>query len=192
MNDSSDQNQVVLSGDELGVRQEVNSDKHPTQKESLMKKTKPKSSFSIQAVLLSFVIVLGGIFTGYALRRVVVAKPSSQGGIASSTSKTALDQDMEVEVGVVYGSDQEDSFVDEVEGILLEGGVGGEGSHHLQRPGGVSQNVYLTSSVLDLNLFLGHKIHIWGDTFAAQKAGWLIDVGKVKPVELNAELYFEE
>ncbi len=55
-----------------------------------------------------------------------------------------------------------------------------EGSHKLLRPGGPSQTAYLTSSVVDLNQFLGKCVEIWGETFAAQKAGWLMDVGRVK------------
>ena len=60
------------------------------------------------------------------------------------------------------------------------------------RPGGPSQNVYLTSSVVDLNLFVDHKVQIWGESFAAHKAGWLMDVGRVKILELNAPKPFEE
>lgn len=55
-----------------------------------------------------------------------------------------------------------------------------EGSHRLIRPGGPSQTAYLTSSVVDLNQFLGKCVQVWGETFAAQKAGWLMDVGRVK------------
>ena len=55
-----------------------------------------------------------------------------------------------------------------------------EGSHKLIRPGGPSQTAYLTSSVINLNQFLGKCVQVWGETFAAQKAGWLMDVGRVK------------
>ncbi|PJC28217.1 hypothetical protein CO054_01295 [Candidatus Shapirobacteria bacterium CG_4_9_14_0_2_um_filter_39_11] len=55
-----------------------------------------------------------------------------------------------------------------------------EGSHKLIRPGGASQTAYLTSSVVDLNQFLGKCVQVWGETFAAQKVGWLMDVGRVK------------
>lgn len=55
-----------------------------------------------------------------------------------------------------------------------------EGSHKLLRSGGQSQTAYLTSSVVDLNQFLGKCVQVWGETFAAQKAGWLMDVGRVK------------
>jgi len=68
-------------------------------------------------------------------------------------------------------------------GVLKEGGVDGEGTHHLEREGGVSQNVYLTSSVLNLQQFVERKVQIWGETFTAQKAGWLMDVGKLKVLD---------
>lgn len=55
-----------------------------------------------------------------------------------------------------------------------------EGSHKLLRPGGPSQTAYLTSSVVDLNQFVGKCVQIWGETFAGQKAAWLMDVGLVK------------
>ena len=55
-----------------------------------------------------------------------------------------------------------------------------EGSHKLVRPGGEDQTAYLTSAVLDLDQFLGECVEIWGQTYAAQKAGWLMEVGQVK------------
>ena len=66
------------------------------------------------------------------------------------------------------------------EGNLESGGINGEGTHKLIRPGGDSQTVYLTSSVLDLNQFVGKKVKVWGQTFSAKKAGWLMDVGRVE------------
>ena len=58
-----------------------------------------------------------------------------------------------------------------------------EGSHRLIRPGGESQTAYLTSSVLNLNQFRGKCVQIWGETFAGQKAGWFMDVGRVKVLD---------
>lgn len=72
------------------------------------------------------------------------------------------------------------TFKDSVEGILREGGIDGEGNFHLERPGGVSQNVYLTSTTVDLSNYIGKKVKIWGQTFQAEKAGWLMDVGSVE------------
>ena len=72
------------------------------------------------------------------------------------------------------------AFKDSAEGILREGGIDGEGNFHLERPGGVSQNVYLTSTTVDLSNYIGKKVKVWGQTFQAEKAGWLMDVGSVE------------
>ena len=73
--------------------------------------------------------------------------------------------------------------VKEVEGTLVEGGIEGEGTHHLERPGGPSQNVYLTSTAIDLQSLVGKKVHVWGETLSGIKAGWLMDVVKVKVLD---------
>ena len=83
----------------------------------------------------------------------------------------------------MVGSADETVFKDNATGMLDRGGIDGEGSHQLVREGGASQTVYLTSSVVDLEQFVGHKVQVWGETFAAQKAGWLMDVGRVKVLE---------
>jgi len=72
------------------------------------------------------------------------------------------------------------TFKDKAEGKLKEGGADGEGNFHLERPGGESQNVYLTSSTVDLSEYLNKKVRVWGETFKASKAGWLMDVGLVE------------
>ena len=66
------------------------------------------------------------------------------------------------------------------EGTLKKGGIQDEGQFHLVRPGGDSQNVYLTSSIVDLSKFVDKKIKVWGQTQKARVAGWLMDVGKVE------------
>jgi hypothetical protein len=82
--------------------------------------------------------------------------------------------------GKVFGSGDTSVFKDTAEGNLQNGGIDGDGEYHLVRPGGPSQSVYLTSSTLDLSQFVGQKIKVWGQTQAAQHAGWLMDVGKVE------------
>ena len=72
------------------------------------------------------------------------------------------------------------TFKDSAEGIPREGGIDGEGNFHLERSGGVSQNVYLTSTTVDLSGYIGKKVKVWGQTFQAEKAGWLMDVGLVE------------
>lgn len=164
-------------------------DPHVPKELTMPKTDSNRKSMSVATVLLSFVIVLAGIASGYGIRMQVGAKQAPATTTLPTTSHTG---ETEIQVGTTYGSDDKEAFADETEGILLEGGIGGEGSHHLQRPGGDSQTVYLTSSVLDLDPFVGHRVHIWGETYTAQKAGWLMDVGRVEPLELDAELYFEE
>ena len=72
------------------------------------------------------------------------------------------------------------TFSDSAEGVLREGGIDGEGNFHLERPGGKSQNVYLTSSTVDLSPYIGKEVKVWGQTFEGEKAGWLMDVGLVE------------
>ena len=63
---------------------------------------------------------------------------------------------------------------------MREGGIEGEGNFHIERPGGKSQNAYLTSSTVDLSVYVGKKVKVWGQTFSGQTAGWLMDVGLVE------------
>ncbi len=72
------------------------------------------------------------------------------------------------------------AFPDSARGVIQKGGLNGDGTHQLTRDGGPSQTVYLVSSVVDLNQFVGKKVEIWGQTMKGQKAAWLMDVGLVK------------
>jgi hypothetical protein len=81
------------------------------------------------------------------------------------------------------GIADEATFRDSAEGLLVEGGIEGEGTHHLDRDLGEEKYVYLTSTVIDLQSFVGKKVQVWGETIAGKKAGWLMDVGKVKVIE---------
>lgn len=124
--------------------------------------------------LVSIIVVLLGIGTGYLLSGVgnnASATGSSKSGNTVVTSKN--------EAGIA----DESKFGATADGVLEEGGIGGEGTHHLVRGVGPSQYAYLTSSVVDLSVFEGKKVQIWGDTVSGKKAGWLIDVGKIKVVE---------
>jgi len=85
--------------------------------------------------------------------------------------------------GTEAGISDESTFKDTAEGKLESGGIDGEGTHHLERPGGISQNVYITSSNVDLQKFVGRKVKVDGKTFAAEKAGWLMDVGQLEVLE---------
>jgi len=37
--------------------------------------------------------------------------------------------------------------------------------------------------VIDLESFTGKKVKVWGETISAQKAGWLMDVGKIQVIK---------
>jgi len=126
-------------------------------------------------ILGAMVIVAAGVGSGYLLAQ-------RGGGMAGIKSAAEVAQ-TGINVGDVVGSADETVFKDNATGMLDRGGIDGEGSHQLVREGGESQTVYLTSSVVDLEQFVGHKVQVWGETFAAQKAGWLMDVGRVKVLE---------
>lgn len=149
---------------------------------------KPKPNLKKIALTLgtALVIVAAGTLTGFGLSKAF----NPQSAIITKSAEQVQEQG--IQVGDTIGSPDTNTFPDTAEGVLIVGGVDGEGSHHLLRPGGKSQNVYLTSSVLDLDQLVDHKIKVWGETFAAQKAGWLMDVGRAEVLELNAEKPFEE
>lgn len=135
--------------------------------------------------LIIIVTVLAGLTTGYFVARTRLQLPGS-----SLLAPSALTQNPEdaasVKVGDIFGSADKDSFSDSAIGIIQPGGVEGEGSHHLERGTDESQWVYLTSSVIDLDLFLTTEVELWGETFQGKKAGWLMDVGRIKVMGLNA------
>jgi len=124
-------------------------------------------------IFLVMAVVLGGM-TGFI---------SSNRKGSGNTLTTGTIDSSKVSKGTVVGSDNTKIFKDTASGSLKEGGIEGEGQFHLVRPGGVSQNVYLTSSSVDLSKFVGRKIKVWGETQKAQYAGWLMDVGRVEVVE---------
>ena len=96
-----------------------------------------------------------------------------------STGATGSNEKVKETAGIA----DKKTFTDKAEGILKEGGIEDEGSFHLERPGGVSQNVYLTSSTVDLSTYIGKKVRVWGKTFSGKKAGWLMDVGYVEVLQ---------
>lgn len=135
-----------------------------------------KNPFSLKFSIILVIIILLGIGSGSLLSKL------SPNLIKNNALQSPKDKSS-VEKGKTYGSDDTSTFKDSTEGKLKEGGIDGEGQFHLERPGGISQNVYLTSSLVDLSLFIDRKIKIWGETQKAQKAGWLMDVGRVEVLE---------
>lgn len=133
--------------------------------------------FTKNLFIFLIVAVVLGAMTGYVLspnRRSVSGDNMLNSGSVDSSKITK---------GTVVGSNDTKTFKDTATGTLKNGGINGEGQFHLIRPGGDSQSVYLTSSSVDLSKFVGKKIKIWGETQAAQYAGWLMDVGRIEVLE---------
>ena len=133
---------------------------------------KGPSKATLMMVVGALAVVLVGVTTGWLI--------SGRSGISGSSKEAAPGATTsETEAGIV----DEATFRDSAEGLLVEGGIEGEGTHHLDRDLGEEKYVYLTSTVIDLESFVGKKIQVWGETIAGKKAGWLMDVGKVKVIE---------
>lgn len=81
------------------------------------------------------------------------------------------------------GSTDTKTFRDTATGVLQKTAAGGAGTHMLVRDGGPSQTIYMVSSVIDLDEFVGKKVDIWGETQKVARVSWFMDVGRVKIVE---------
>lgn len=126
----------------------------------------------------SYIIFAAAIILGIITSVLIITftKPN----VVAITESTDISK---LPAGTVFGSDDEKLFPNDATGVLKAGGVEGEGTHHLERPGGESQNVYLTSSVIDLSELEGRKVKVWGKTYQAQTAGWFMDVGRAQIAE---------
>lgn len=129
----------------------------------------PSKPIKLLIGIVAVSVILGTI-TGYNLSG--KGKPSglSSAGLTIGAPKTA-------------GQDNR-TFKDFAEGTLRvrpepsDPSEYVEGTHFLERPGAVP--VALTSSVVDLSLYEGKKVKVFGETQKALKEGWLMDVGKVE------------
>jgi hypothetical protein len=112
------------------------------------------------------VLVLLGVGTGYLLSHSNITGVGVKPGIVNTAK--------------VSGSTDTTTFKDSAVGVIQKGGTDGEGTNQLIRDGGPSQTVTLMSSVVDLDQYVGKKVKVYGQTMAAQKAAWLMDVGRVE------------
>lgn len=135
-----------------------------------LEEPKPKSTAKV-FFLVYGILVLLGVGTGYLLSRSPVGNTKVQDNAGYIKTET------------VAGISDEKTFRDSAEGVLEKGGIDGEGTHKLVREGGESQTAYLVSSVIDLDQYQGKKVKVWGETFAGEKASWLMDVGKIEVLQ---------
>lgn len=112
------------------------------------------------------VLLFLGVGTGYLL---------SQKGTGALTPKGTPITTAKV-VGVLDAT----TFKDCANGTLEKGGSEGEGTHKLIREGGSSQTAYLFSSIVDLDQYVALKVKVCGQTMAAKKVTWLMDVGRLE------------
>jgi len=122
-------------------------------------------------ILIAVLLILAGIGTGFFLsqKQLSIFLPGGKAKIIKTEK--------------MIGSTDVKTFRDQAEGTLEKGGIDGEGTHKLIRTGGESQTAYLTSSIINLDDYIGKKVRVWGETFAAQKASWLMDVGRVEELD---------
>lgn len=120
-------------------------------------------------VVGAFLVVVAGVGGGWLINsKLLHRSAAAPGATVTSTSAGVLDPN------VKYNN---------ATGQLLEGGIGNEGTHHLDTGNGPGHFVYLTSSVIDLQNYVGNKVEVWGETLASKKAPWLMDVSKVQIVK---------
>jgi len=119
----------------------------------------------------SILVVLAGVGLGWLMSS---KWKSLSGGTQISESKPGAK-----EAGVM----NEKLYPETAEGDLEEGGFKGEGTYHLIRPGGDSQTVYLTSTAVDMSVFVGQKVQVWGKSASARYAPWLMEIGRIKVIE---------
>lgn len=151
-----------------------------------LKSTPMNNRLQKTIIISSIIAVVAGVATGFGGYKLMAKSQQPVGPATQPVTGQAL------KAGDVFGSQNTDAFKDSAQGYLTKGGLDGEGSHKILRPGGETQTVYLTSSVTDLDQFDGMEVKIWGETFKAQKAGWLMDVGRVEVVNPEAEAPIEE
>ena len=141
--------------------------------------------------IIPIIVIVGivlGIGTGFYLAQKKLLLANGDGISLTGSGPQTLTSDTSIKKGDIFGSADEQTFRDQTEGILVSGGIDGEGSHHIERGENKSQWVYITSTVVDLDLLVGDRVMVWGETNQGKKAGWLMDVGRVKVLELNAAL----
>ena len=155
----------------------------PTASTSTPRKNIKNNNTKFVFLIVLILAIVNGFWVSRFLPTNKSASESNKTSVFDSTISTENIKDKsEIEVGKTYG-DSEKAFKDSATGTVEAGSINGEGTHILNRDGGASQRVSLISSTTDLDLFVGRKVEVKGETNASTKTGWLVDVGSVKVLE---------
>lgn len=127
--------------------------------------------FSKKSLVIYALMIILGLVAGTGVYAFKSQGTTRIGGQQVEVVKTANEE------GVKDASNFKDTATGKV--IANDGKLTNEGTHILVR-GDPSQNVYLTSAVIDLSKYENKNVQVWGETYKGQKAGWLMDVGRVK------------
>ncbi len=144
--------------------------------------TQPGPKFNI-FIIVALIII--GVGVGMLLATNTSSKKNSNETQQNTLNKNTIappNKKEDIQVGKTYGNEST-LFKDVATGVIQSGNINGVGTHILERVGGPSQHASLTSSTVDLDLFLGKKVEIKGQTQASNKTGWLLDVGTIKVLE---------
>jgi len=143
--------------------------------------TSPATPKYVYAIIIVIAITVGFWVSRFWPSQTTTVSVDSDTSLIDNQASKIVEGE-EIKVGVVYGNLSK-TFADSATGIIKSGGVNGEGTHTLERPGGVTQNAALTASVVDLDLFVGKQVEVKGETNKSNKAAWLMDVGSIKITE---------
>ena len=139
------------------------------------------NSLSLPILIAIIVLSLGIGFWLSRSRNLIQTKiaTTSSTAVAETKSTDSISNADQLQLGTVYGS-ADSNCKDTATGSVAKGSINGEGTHILNRPGGADQRASLTSSTVDLDLFVGKNVTITGQTNASKKTGWLLDVCSIK------------
>jgi len=141
-------------------------------------------SKSISKTALLLISILSLSFGFWGSRFVNTSKTINQISTPNIliSNPDSLTSSSQIVVNKLYGNLSK-AFKDTAIGTIEKGSINGEGTHILNRAGGATQRASLTSSVVDLDLFVGKKVEVKGETNASTKTSWLLDVGTIKIIE---------
>ena len=155
---------------------------------NLKQNSLPSKNQKIVFISTLVILLTLGTVSGFWLSRFFPGKknqsesPLFTSGQGNLLSADKISNTEDLKIGQVYGN-ANGTFKDTATGTIEKGGINGEGTHTLIRPGGDDQKAALTSSVVDLDLFVGRQVEIKGETNTSRLAGWFLDVGSIKIVE---------